>query len=80
MPKFFKKTSRKTGLPPGTLVHIGERKVEEVKITIIDYDQTSFRETRVKTIEECFPFRETPTVTWINIDGLHDVDIIKKTG
>jgi len=80
MPKFLKKTSRKTGLPPGTLVHIGERKTEEVKITVIDYDQTTFRETGVKTIEECFSFKETPTVTWINIDGLHDVDIIKKTG
>ncbi len=80
MPKFFKKTSHKAGLPPGTLVHIGERKAEEVKITIMDYDQTAFQEKEVQTIEECFPFKETPTVTWINIDGLHQVDIIEKIG
>jgi magnesium transporter len=34
----------------------------------------------VKTIEECFPFKETPTVTWINIDGVHQADIIEKIG
>ncbi|MBN2539470.1 MAG: magnesium/cobalt transporter CorA [Deltaproteobacteria bacterium] len=80
MPKLFKKTSHKAGLPPGTLVHVGERKAEEVKIIIMDYDQTTFQEKEVQSIEECFPFKETPTVTWINIDGLHQVDIIKKIG
>ena len=30
--------------------------------------------------EECFTFKEKPTVTWINVDGLHEVDIIEKTG
>ena len=80
MPKFFKRMSRKTGLPPGTLIHVGERKTEEVKITIMDYDQTAFWETEIKKIEECFPFKESPTVTWINIDGLHQIDIIKKIG
>lgn len=76
----FKKASTKAGLPPGSLVHIGERKTKETKITITDYDQTSFTEREIKNIEECFPFKETPTVTWINIDGLHDVEIIEKIG
>ena len=72
--------SHKEGLLPGTLVHVGERKAEEVKITIMDYDQTAFQEKEVQTIEECFHFKETPTVTWINIDGLHQVDTIQKIG
>ena len=33
----IKKHSRKAGLPPGTLVHIGEKKTEQVRITLIDY-------------------------------------------
>ncbi|MDD5723633.1 MAG: magnesium/cobalt transporter CorA [Syntrophales bacterium] len=80
MPRFFKKMSHKTGLPPGTLVHVGERKAEEIKITIMDYDQTAFQEKQVQTVEECFPFKETPTVTWINIDGLHEVAVTEKIG
>ncbi|MCK4255520.1 magnesium/cobalt transporter CorA [candidate division WOR-3 bacterium] len=80
MRRFIKKTSKMVGLPPGTLVHIGEKKVEKIKITIIDYDETQFQEKEAKTTEECFPFKDTPTVTWINIDGLHQVEILETIG
>ena len=80
MPKLIKKRSQKAGLPPGTLVHIGEQKVERARITILDYDEARFEEKEAKTVEECFPFKDRPTVTWINIDGLHQVDIIEKLG
>ncbi len=80
MPKVIKKRSKKAGLPPGTLVHIGERKAETPKITIMDYDETHFQEKETKTIEECFLFKGKPTVTWINIDGLHQVEILERLG
>ncbi len=80
MPKLIKKRSEKAGLPPGSLVHIGEKKVEEVKITIIDYDETHFQEKEAKTIEECFIFKDKPTVTWINVEGIHQVEILEKLG
>ena len=76
----IKRHSKKAGLPPGTLVHVGERKTETVRITLIDYDEQSFQEKQAANIEECFKFKQTPTVTWINIDGLHDIDIIEKLG
>jgi magnesium transporter len=80
MPKLIKKRSEKAGLPPGSLVHIGEEKTQESKITIMDYDETHFQEKEIKTIEECFAFRDMPTVTWINVDGLHQVEILEKLG
>jgi magnesium transporter len=80
MSTLFRKASNKVGLPPGSLVHVGEKKAEEVKITIMDYDQTSVMEREVENVEECFPFKETPTVTWINIDGLHHVENVEKLG
>lgn len=80
MRKFNRKRSKKAGLPPGTLVHIGKKRVEESRITIIDYDQTNFQEKEVKSVEECFPFKDTSTVTWINIDGIHQIEIIEKIG
>jgi len=80
MPKLTKKRSKKAGFPPGTLVHIGEKKTEEPKITIIDYDETHFEEREIKTIEECFVYKEKPTVTWINVDGLHQIEILEKLG
>ncbi|MFZ3382810.1 MAG: magnesium/cobalt transporter CorA [Candidatus Methanoperedens sp.] len=76
----IKKRSIKTGLPPGSLIHIGEKKAESVRIRILDYDDNQFEEKEAKSIEECFPFKDKPTTTWINIDGLHQVDIIEKIG
>ena len=74
------KRSRKRGLPPGTPVYTGERKVAKVKITVIDYDETKVEERQVQTVEECFPLRDTDTVSWINVDGLHDVDFLERLG
>src|SRR4030042_6689546 len=80
MRRIIRKRSEKAGLSPGTLVFVGEKKVEKVKIKIIDYDETQITEKEAATIEECFPFKDKPTVTWIHIDGLHEVDIIEKLG
>ena len=80
MARLSKRSSRKRGLPPGSLVHIGDRKVENVRISVIDYDVSNFQEKEVKSVEECFPFKETSTVTWINVDGLHEVSVIEKLG
>lgn len=80
MPRQMKRRSKKSGLPPGTLVHIGEKKAETPKITVMDYDETHFQEKEIKTIEECFIFKDKPTVTWMNVDGLHQVEILEKLG
>jgi magnesium transporter len=80
VPKLIIKRSKKAGLPPGTPVHVGEKKIDRVRIKIIDYDEAQFQEKEAKTVEECFPFKNKPTVTWINIDGIHQVDIIEKIG
>ena len=81
MPRLFmKRAKQQVGLSPGTLVHVGEKKIEKVRIRIIDYDEAHFEETEPKMVEECFPFKDKPTITWINIDGLHDIEIIEKIG
>ncbi len=78
--KFMKKTSQKAGMSPGTLMHIGEKKIEEPRITLINYDSELLEEKTLHRIEESFPYKDTPQVTWINIDGLHEVGIIEKIG
>ena len=80
MPKSLRRKSKKAGLPPGTLIHVGEPKTERVKITVIDYDEANLQEKEIAKVDECYPFKEKPTVTWINIDGIHDVDVISKIG
>ena len=78
--KHIKKRSKKTGSPPGSLIHVGETKAETVRITVIDYDGESYRKKEIERIEDCFQMKDTSTVTWINISGLHQIEIIEKVG
>jgi magnesium transporter len=80
MPRFIKKQLKKAGTSPGTLVHVGEQKVDETRITLIDYDEAHLEERVLDDIKEAFPLKDLPTVTWINIDGLHEIDTIEKVG
>jgi len=80
MTRLIKKSSKARGLPPGFLIHIGDKKTEKIRISIIDYNEKEIEEKEIKNIEECFSFKKKSTITWINIDGLHDIDLIEKLG
>jgi magnesium transporter len=80
MRRLAKKRSKKAGLPPGTLIYIGEKRIEEPKISIFDYDDQHVEEREVRAIEECFVFRDKPTITWINVEGVHQVEMVEKLG
>ncbi len=53
---------------------------EDVEIDLIDYTEKEFHEERVEKIENCLPFKDKNSVTWININGIHDVELIEKIG
>jgi magnesium transporter len=57
-----------------------EKPVERPKITIIDYDELHYHEAEAKEVGECFRFKDLPSVTWINIDGLHQMEVLEKLG
>ncbi len=78
--KFVKKRSKKTGLPPGSMVYVGVDRAAGVSIELIDYDQDNIEMLTLKSVEEAFPFKDTPTVTWLNIDGLHDTALLDRIG
>jgi len=80
MPRLLRRRSAKRGMPPGTLVHVGERKTEKTKISVFDYDADEYREQPVEKITECAVFRNQPTVTWIDFVGLHDVKLMERLG
>ena len=61
MLKIIKSVASKTGLPPGTLVHVGEKKAEKTRIRVIDYGENTFEEKELDAIEEALPYTERPT-------------------
>lgn len=72
--------SKKSGLPPGTLIHIGKKRANKVKISVIDYTETTFDEFECDKIEDAFSFKDSNTVSWINIDGIHETELIDIIG
>lgn len=74
-----RKLTKKIGAPPGSLIYTGERR-EDFEISIIDYDGTDYKEFKSDKIEDCFPFKDSQTVTWINIIGLHKTDVVESIG
>jgi len=80
MAKLLKKSSKKAGLPPGTLVHIGEERTEKTRVTVAEYDAQNFQERNGVTTDSCYVFPPEPTVTWVNVDGVHQVEVLEKLG
>ena len=80
MPRMSKRRMKKVGLPSGSLVYTGEQAAGAIDVTLIDYDEQVFEERVLKTAEECVPYRDKPTATWINVDGVHDPAMIEKLG
>jgi len=80
MSKRTKRESKTAGLPPGTLIHVGEPRTEKVRVSVIDYTEADFSEKQVESVEECFPYGDKPSVTWINVNGIHNVGLIETLG
>jgi magnesium transporter len=78
--KFLKKRSVKAGMPPGSLVHIGETPAEAVSLELIGYDRDGFEEQRFHTVDDCLPHLERPGITWVNVEGVHNIEIIRHLG
>ncbi|MGZ8194073.1 MAG: magnesium/cobalt transporter CorA, partial [Methylosarcina sp.] len=69
-------SSEKIGLPPGSLVHVGEVHDHEHSILMMNFNKSRLEKKIVKSIEEIPPYLTPDTVTWVIIDGLKEVAII----
>ncbi len=76
----LKKTSKTAGLPPGSMIHIGEKKLDKSKISVIDFTENNFEEKQVENVKDCHSYKSKPSISWINIDGISDIDVVEKIG
>jgi magnesium transporter len=75
-----KRTSSKIGLPPGSVFHVGEKKIEQTKVSLTEFNAEKCSVLDLKTVDEILPYINTPEVTWINVCGLHETEVIKQIG
>ncbi len=81
MKKRTKKQSRKTGLPPGTLMYLGDENTEKIRVTQFLYNEKQVSETQIQNISLLKkPAENCGEILWINVDGISDVNLIKQIG
>ena len=76
----FKTRNPIPGESPGTLrprEHLVQRKPV---ITLIEYDRAHLEERVIEDKEELLPHLDNQQVTWINIDGLGDIEVLRALG
>jgi magnesium transporter len=80
MQRFLKTFSQKAGLPPGSLVHVGEVSTGEAKIKGIRYTETEFEEIAVPDNDALLRLKEKEGIIWLQVDGTHQPEKISAIG
>ncbi|MDO9262632.1 MAG: magnesium/cobalt transporter CorA [Desulfosalsimonadaceae bacterium] len=75
-----KSRKKKIGVSPGSLIYVGDKTDEPVKISVIAYDEQKVSETADVKVEEILQHRDESAVTWINVSGIHNMEVIDKIG
>ncbi len=76
--KFHSK--KKIGMPPGSLVYMGESKESSVSISLIEYSESSFEEKKIEKVSDLKSIKENDNVSWINVCGLNNIKILEEIG
>ena len=78
MSRFIKKHKHEIGVSPDDLIFRGDKKIDEVLLRIIDYDANNLDENAISTINDVLKYQEKDSVTWFNVDGLHNNTIMEE--
>ncbi len=78
MARFIKKHKQEIGLPPDEWYFRGNKKIDEVLLRVIDFDPNNLEENAVKTVKEVLKYQDKDTVTWFNVDGLHNIEVMEE--
>jgi magnesium transporter len=80
MARFIKDRKASNGQVPGSLILIGNQKMEKPVIQLMEYTQDSLTEKQLSSIEEAITCIKSDAVSWINIYGIHDLELMSRLG
>ncbi len=78
--RFSKKRSVKSGLPPGTLVHIGNASDKAAHISVIGYSPDRVEEHHFEQIDQYLQNPCDGSVVWVDVEGVHDIELVRALG
>jgi magnesium transporter len=68
------------GMSPGTLVFVGDQRVEKVTFDFIWYNADGMDAKELPNVESAIAALRGPGLKWLNISGLHDISVVEKVG
>jgi magnesium transporter len=80
MARFLKDRQKATGKAPGSLIHLGTKKIDKPLIRLTNFTTDKLIEIELEKLEDCMPYISDDTVNWISLYGLHDEEMIQKLG
>jgi magnesium transporter len=80
MGRLVRRRAKRPGTAPGTLVPTDVAKVEKVRIEVVEYGADGYHERSVEKLSDALPFKPSPAITWVNVEGLHDMELVRELG
>jgi magnesium transporter len=80
MSRLYEPKRKMAGASPGTLVYSGRERTDQVRLMVMDYDGDRLTELPIEDLDVCLAMRDTSTVTWIDVDGVHQTDVLARLG
>ncbi|WP_372949342.1 magnesium/cobalt transporter CorA [Mariniphaga sp.] len=80
MARFIKSRKKSHGTIPGSLIFIGNQKMEKPEIHLMLYNKETLEEKQIESTDEIPETIPEGSVLWVNIYGLQDTELISKTG
>lgn len=80
MARFLKNRDKLVGQAPGTLTFIGQKKMEKSRFRLMTYNEREIDEYETASVQSLLSNLKTDRVNWINIDGIHDHEVIQEIG
>jgi magnesium transporter len=78
--RFLKKQQNSFGKFPGQLVFVGDQKQDFTQLRVIAYDENSFVDQIIESVEDIEAVCAKYTNVWLNVNGLHDLALIAEIG
>ncbi|WP_319589438.1 magnesium/cobalt transporter CorA [uncultured Draconibacterium sp.] len=80
MARFLKSRVKAKGAAPGSLIFMGKQKMDDTRIRLFQYSKETITEKEFETIDEALESINNTQNNWLNIDGLHNTELIKQIG
>lgn len=80
MARFLNDRNAATGQIPGSLIHLGSKKMDKSLVRLINYNNDRLTEKELDSLNDCLPYLSDNSVSWISLYGLHDNQMVQQMG